>query len=71
MVTTPQKSNASSGAESNGLNSKIIYNRYLHLLRMRRSDAHFSKPLKRDLMVQWRFWVSEWSRKNEYNERSP
>jgi hypothetical protein len=44
MVTSPQKTNASSGAESNCLNSKIIYNRYLHLVRMLGSDVHFSKP---------------------------
>ena len=43
LVASPHKTNASSGAESNGLNSKIIYNRYVHLLRMRGSDDHFSK----------------------------
>jgi len=44
LVASPHKTNASSGTESNCLNSKIIYNRYVHLLRMRGSDDHFSKP---------------------------
>ena len=33
-----------SGAESKCLNSKIIYNRYLHLLKMRRSHYIFLSP---------------------------
>jgi hypothetical protein len=52
LVTSPHKTNASSDAESNCLNSKIIYNRYIHLVRMRGSHYHFSKPLKRDFMIQ-------------------